>query len=350
MQISIAQELTGVPEFRKYIDYTAYTEGWGLYAEQLGKDVGFYQDPYSDFGRLEADIWRAVRLVVDTGVHAKHWSREQMVDYFRQHSAIGETDIQAEVDRYIAWPSQALGYKVGQLKLLELRARAQQELGDRFKLAPSTTRSLIPARCPSIPWGSASTVGSRNKKPKSKQGRHSWADTQPAQSLAGLRVAILGAGKMGGILVQAFLKSKVLEPEQILATVEHEDRAGQLSAQWGVDVSTDNLAAAQAADLILFGLKPVTVPEVVRQIRPALTPQKLLIRSPPRSERPRSSMRRIWKSVWFGPCRIRPPCWAQALRRSVADALPPRSSWISPPFFSRPSGGRWWWKKSTSMR
>jgi uncharacterized protein (DUF885 family) len=135
LQISIAQELTGVPEFRKYLDYTAYTEGWGLYAEQLGKDVGFYQDPYSDFGRLEDDIWRAVRLVVDTGVHAKHWSREQMVDYFHQHSGIGETDIQSEVDRYIAWPSQALGYKVGQLKLLELRAKAQQALGDRFNLS-----------------------------------------------------------------------------------------------------------------------------------------------------------------------------------------------------------------------
>jgi uncharacterized protein (DUF885 family) len=135
LQISIAQELTGVPEFRKYLDYTAYTEGWGLYAEQLGKDVGFYQDPYSDFGRLEDDIWRAVRLVVDTGVHSKHWSRKQMVDYFHQHSAIGETDVQAEVDRYIAWPSQALGYKVGQLKFLELRAKAQQALGDRFKLS-----------------------------------------------------------------------------------------------------------------------------------------------------------------------------------------------------------------------
>jgi uncharacterized protein (DUF885 family) len=135
LQISIAQELTGIPEFRKYLDYTAYTEGWGLYAEQLGKDVGFYQDPYSDFGRLEDDIWRAVRLVVDTGVHSKHWSREQMVDYFHQHSAIGETDVQAEVDRYIAWPSQALGYKVGQLKLLELRAKAQQALGDRFNLS-----------------------------------------------------------------------------------------------------------------------------------------------------------------------------------------------------------------------
>jgi pyrroline-5-carboxylate reductase len=98
-----------------------------------------------------------------------------------------------------------------------------------------------------------------------------------SQPLAGLRVAILGAGKMGGILLQAFLKSKVLEPEQIMATVEHAERAGQLSAQWGVDVSTDNVAAAEAADLILIGLKPITVPEVVRQIRPALTPQKLLI-------------------------------------------------------------------------
>jgi uncharacterized protein (DUF885 family) len=134
LQISIAQELTDVPEFRKYSDYTAYTEGWGLYAERLGKDVGFYQDPYNDLGRVEADIWRAVRLVVDTGVHSKHWTRQQMVDYFHEHSAVGETDVQAETDRYIAYPAQALGYKVGQLKLLELRAKSQQALGDRFDL------------------------------------------------------------------------------------------------------------------------------------------------------------------------------------------------------------------------
>ncbi len=134
MQISIAQELTDVPQFRKYIEYIAYTEGWGLYAERLGKDVGFYQDPYSDYGRLEGDIWRAVRLVVDTGVHSQHWTRQQMVDYFHEHSAVGETDVQAEVDRYIAWPAQALGYKVGQLRLLALRAKAQQALGDRFDL------------------------------------------------------------------------------------------------------------------------------------------------------------------------------------------------------------------------
>ncbi len=135
LQISIAQELTDVAEFRKYLGYTAYTEGWGLYAEQLGKDVGFYQDPYSDYGRLEGDIWRAVRLVVDTGVHSKHWTRQQMVDYFHDHSAVEETGVQAEVDRYIAWPAQALGYKVGQLKFLELRAKAQQSLGDKFSLS-----------------------------------------------------------------------------------------------------------------------------------------------------------------------------------------------------------------------
>jgi uncharacterized protein (DUF885 family) len=134
MQISIAQELTGLPEFRKYQDYTAFTEGWGLYSERLGKDVGFYKDPYSDYGRLENDMWRAIRLVVDTGVHSQHWTRQQMVDYFREHSAIDETNIQAEVDRYIAWPAQALGYKMGQLKILELRDKAKTALGPKFDI------------------------------------------------------------------------------------------------------------------------------------------------------------------------------------------------------------------------
>jgi uncharacterized protein (DUF885 family) len=134
LQISIAQELEGLPEFRKFGGYTAYIEGWGLYAERLGKDVGFYQDPYSDYGRLEADIWRAIRLVVDTGVHNQHWTRQQMVDFFHEHSNVDETSIQAEVDRYIAWPSQALAYKIGQLKILELRDRAKNALGDRFDL------------------------------------------------------------------------------------------------------------------------------------------------------------------------------------------------------------------------
>ena len=134
LQISIAHELDGIPTFRKYDQYTAYTEGWGLYSERLGKEVGFYQDPYSDYGRVEADIWRAIRLVVDTGVHSQHWTRQQMVDYFHDHSAIDETSIQAEVDRYVAWPSQALAYKIGQLKILELRDRAKRALGDKFDL------------------------------------------------------------------------------------------------------------------------------------------------------------------------------------------------------------------------
>ncbi len=134
LQISIAQELTGVPEFRKYEGNVAYSEGWALYAEHLGKDVGFYTDPYQDFGRLEGDEWRAIRLVVDTGVHSQHWTRQQMVDYFHQHSSIDETSIQSEVDRYIAWPGQALAYKIGQLKILELRAQAEKTLGPKFDI------------------------------------------------------------------------------------------------------------------------------------------------------------------------------------------------------------------------
>jgi uncharacterized protein (DUF885 family) len=134
LQISIQQELTGLPAFRQQSYYTAYTEGWALYSERLGKEIGFYQDPYSDFGRLEADMWRAIRLVVDTGVHSQHWTRQQMVDYFHDHSAIDETNVQSEVDRYIAWPGQALGYKMGQLKILELRDRAKTALGPKFDL------------------------------------------------------------------------------------------------------------------------------------------------------------------------------------------------------------------------
>jgi len=134
LQISIAQELTGLPEFRKQSYYTAYTEGWALYSERLGKEIGFYQDPYSDFGRLQADMWRAIRLVVDTGVHSKHWTRQQMIDFFHEHSAIDETNVQAETDRYIAWPGQALGYKMGQLKILELKQRAQTALGSNFDI------------------------------------------------------------------------------------------------------------------------------------------------------------------------------------------------------------------------
>lgn len=133
-QIALAQELTGLPEFRRHGDYNAYVEGWALYSERLGKEVGLYKDPYSDYGRLQNDMWRAVRLVVDTGVHAKHWTRQQMVDYFHAHTAMDDTNINTEVDRYIAWPAQALGYKAGQIKILDLRERARKELGNRFDL------------------------------------------------------------------------------------------------------------------------------------------------------------------------------------------------------------------------
>jgi len=134
MQLSIQQELPELPPFRQQGGYTAFIEGWALYSERLGKEVGFYQDPYSDYGRLNDEMLRAIRLVVDTGLHSKKWTREDVVKYFRDHSAIDEVEIQAETDRYIVWPGQALGYKIGQLKILELRERAQRELGAKFDI------------------------------------------------------------------------------------------------------------------------------------------------------------------------------------------------------------------------
>jgi uncharacterized protein (DUF885 family) len=134
MQISIAQTLPGLPPFRQQGGYVAYEEGWALYSERLGKDIGFYQDPYSDFGRLSDEMLRAIRLVTDTGVHYKHWTRQQMVDFFREHSTEDEPNLQAEIDRYIAIPAQALAYKLGQLEILKLRQCAQTGLGDKYDI------------------------------------------------------------------------------------------------------------------------------------------------------------------------------------------------------------------------
>lgn len=142
MQIAIAQELPSLPPFRQQSNYTAYVEGWALYSERLGKEVGFYQDPYSDYGRLCDELLRAVRLVLDTGVHHKGWTREQMVDYFHTHSCEDEPSVQAETDRYIAVPGQALAYKLGQLKILELRERAKAALGERFDVRAFHDRVL----------------------------------------------------------------------------------------------------------------------------------------------------------------------------------------------------------------
>src|SRR6266576_1811234 len=135
MQLSVQQQLSGLPKFRLHgLGFNAYSEGWALYAEQLGKEVGFHQDGASDYGRLSSELFRAVRLVVDTGIHSKGWTREQVVEFFRKSGAVDEPTIQSETDRYIAWPAQALSYKLGQLKFRELRERTQKELGPKFDL------------------------------------------------------------------------------------------------------------------------------------------------------------------------------------------------------------------------
>lgn len=132
IQISLAQELQGLPEFRKNSSYTAFVEGWALYAESLGGEMGFYKDPYSKFGQLTYEMWRAIRLVIDTGMHSMGWTRDQAIDFFRQNAAKTDQDIIVEVDRYIVWPGQALGYKMGQLKIRGLRTESEQKMGPGF--------------------------------------------------------------------------------------------------------------------------------------------------------------------------------------------------------------------------
>jgi prolyl oligopeptidase len=134
LQLALQAELGELPPFRRYGGFTAYIEGWGLYAESLGDQLGCYQDPYSKFGQLTYEMWRAVRLVVDTGMHSKHWTRDQAIEFFRENTAKTELDIVNEVDRYISWPGQALAYKIGELKIKELRDRAKSKLGDKFDI------------------------------------------------------------------------------------------------------------------------------------------------------------------------------------------------------------------------
>ena len=134
MQIAISQELENVPKFRKFGGYTAYIEGWGLYTELLPKEIGFYKDPYSDFGRLAMELWRACRLVVDTGIHAKKWTREQAIQYLVDNTPNAKTEAVNAIERYIVMPSQATAYKIGMIKLVQLRDKARQALGEKFDI------------------------------------------------------------------------------------------------------------------------------------------------------------------------------------------------------------------------
>jgi uncharacterized protein (DUF885 family) len=147
-QIMIQRELEDLPRFRRFGGYGAYIEGWGLYAESLGKDLGLYEDPYQHYGSLEAELWRSIRLVLDTGIHGKGWTREQAIEYARQNSAVDDTRIISEVERFMAIPSQALAYKIGQLKIAELRAKAERELGPKFDVKAFHRHILIDGALP----------------------------------------------------------------------------------------------------------------------------------------------------------------------------------------------------------
>jgi uncharacterized protein (DUF885 family) len=148
LQLALAQEMQDVPEFRKHAFFVAFSEGWGLYAESLGSEMGFYTDPYSRFGQLTYEMWRAIRLVVDTGMHAFGWTRQQAIDLFIENAGKATHDITVEVDRYISWPGQALAYKIGELKFKELRARATATLGDRFDIRAFHDQLLCRAALP----------------------------------------------------------------------------------------------------------------------------------------------------------------------------------------------------------
>jgi len=134
LQISLAQEMENTPEFRRHVGYSAFVEGWALYSESLGEDLGLYSDPYSKFGQLSYEMWRAVRLVVDTGMHSMNWTRDQAIQFFKDNTGKTDQDITVEVDRYIVWPGQALAYKLGQLKIRELRAEAERRLPGKFNV------------------------------------------------------------------------------------------------------------------------------------------------------------------------------------------------------------------------
>jgi uncharacterized protein (DUF885 family) len=148
LQIALQQEIEGLPSFRRFYGFTAFSEGWALYAERLGLEVGFYTDPYSNFGRLTYEMWRALRLVVDTGMHYLGWTREEAIDFMTKNSALTIHNITTEVDRYIAWPGQALAYKTGELKIRELRARAEETLGERFDVREFHDAALLNGSIP----------------------------------------------------------------------------------------------------------------------------------------------------------------------------------------------------------
>ena len=204
LQGALAKELEGLPPFRRYSYVDAFGEGWGLYSEWLGIEAGFYQDPYSDFGRLSYEMWRACRLVVDTGIHAMGWTRQQAIDYLAERTALSRHEVTTEIDRYISWPGQALAYKMGELKIRELRARAEEALGDALR------RARLPRR------GARERLGAARRARAADRRVHRVAEDwlllldRHLDDLAGEGVvALLVVGRHVGLAVQAHVRAFV---------------------------------------------------------------------------------------------------------------------------------------------